>query len=305
MNSGDELVNLRCHKAGSPVWAEIETGRMVKLAPTQAVRSDYFRSLAPHERARLVAIATGRGVPKSIAIGRTAARIHGMWVVTRSKETAELTRGAHPCTTMPEGQRCRRMKLRPEEITLIDGARTLTPFRTAADIAATYGLVEGLVAMSWLKYSGWGIGRLRREAERLGPVKGIATIRQCIELSSPRALSPFEPYAQGLFVEAGIEGIRMHPRLPLPGGRYIEPDLMIGDHVAVEIDGDAKYDGVTYGSLDDISRGELKRQKLLINMGLEVVRFSPRELLTNPEYCIETLRGAIERASRRPSQPGK
>ena len=78
---------------------------------------------------------------------------------------------------------------------------------------------------------------------------------------------------------------------------------MIGDRVAVEIDGDAKYDGVTYGSLDDISRGELKRQKLLINMGLEVVRFSPRELLSNPEYCVETLRGAIERASRHPSQP--
>lgn len=297
------LINLRTAGAEHPAWQQLESGLLTPLAPTQAVTSEYYRQLKHYERQWLRAIAVGRSKTRAILIGRSAARVHGMWVVARTPELVETTLGSNGYKTadnIPKGQAFRKLTVAPEHIMLIDGTRALTPFRTAADIAAHHGFIEGLVAMSWLKYQKMSHATMMRAARELGPIRGIGNVRAAIEASSPRSLSPFEPYAQGLFMEAGIP-VQMHVRLPISAHRYIEPDLLAGPNgeVAVEIDGGVKYDGVTYGGVEETLVKERRRENLLKNMGKRVIRLTPHQLITDPDYCTSTVETAIADEQRR------
>lgn len=292
-----KLINLRTAKAGHPAWEQIESGILTPLAPTQAVPSVYYRELKPFEQQWLRAVAVGRSKTRAILIGRSAARVHGMWVVPRTTELVETTLGKNgykSAANIPRGQTFRKLTVSSDHIMLIDGTRALTPFRTAADIAAQHGFIEGLVAMSWLKYQNMPHPTMVKAAKKLGPIRGIKKVRAAIHASSARSLSPFEPYAQGLFLEAGIP-IRMHVRIPIDAHRHIEVDMLAGPNgeVAVEIDGAVKYDGVTYGRVEETLRKERHRENLLKNFGYRVIRLTPRQLLTEPDYCINTVQAAF------------
>lgn len=299
----NQLINLRAAGANHPAWHELETGKLTQLAPTQAIPSAFFNSLKRYEQLWIRAVAVGRGKTRAILIGRSSARVHGMWVVSRTPELVETTFGRSGYKTaanLPKGESCRKLTVPEEHIQLIDGTRTLSPFRTAADIAATHGFIEGLVAMSWLKYRNMSHREMVWQASKLGPIRGIRNVRAAIEASSARSLSPFEAYAQGLFMEAGIE-VRMHVRMPIDAHRHIEVDLLAGPRgeVVVEIDGAQKYDGVTFGGVEETLLKERERENLLKNFGYPVVRLTPHQLLTKPDYCITTVAAAISREQRR------
>lgn len=297
------LINLRTAKAGHPAWQQLESGLLTQLAPTQAVSAEYYRELRYFEQQWLRAVAVGRSRTRAILIGRSAARLHNMWVVARTPELVETTLGSNgykSASNLPKGQDFRKLTVAPEHVMLIDGIRVLSPFRTAADIAAHHGFIEGLVAMSWLKYEKMSYPTMMRAARELGPIRGIGTVRAAIKASSARSLSPFEPYAQGLLIEAGIP-VQMHARMPIDAHRYIEPDLLAGPNgeVAVEIDGGVKYDGVTYGGVEETLVKERQRENLLKNLGKPVIRLTPRQLMFEPDYCTSTVQAAIAREQRR------
>ena len=70
-------------------------------------------------------------------------------------------------------------------------------------------------------------------------------------------------------------------------------DLLINGWLIVEIDGDVKYDGETYGRTDDVIRAERSREKALQNTGRVVVRVSdPRETPEVVAHALATFRGA-------------
>lgn len=297
------LVNLRTAGAGDPAWLQLESGLLTRLSPTQAVSSEYYRELKRYEQQWLQAVAVGRSKTRAVLIGRSAARVHGMWVVPRTPERVELTLGSNGYKTAdntPKGQVFRKLTVPPEHIMLIDGTRALSPFRTATDIAAHHGFIEGLVAMSWLKYQNMSHPVMMKAARELGPIRGIKNVRAAIKCSSARSLSPFEPYAQGLFLKAGIP-VQMHVRIPIDAHRHAEVDLLVGPNgeVVVEIDGGIKYDGITYGSVDETLIKERQRENFLKNRGLFVIRLTPRQLMLEPDYCIATVEDGIAREQRR------
>ena len=96
----NKLVNLRTAKAGHPAWHQLDSGVLTQLAPTQAIPSEYYRELKRHEQQWLRAVAVGKSKTRAVLIGRSAARIHGMWVVPRTPELVETTLGSNgykPC----------------------------------------------------------------------------------------------------------------------------------------------------------------------------------------------------------------
>lgn len=299
----NKLVNLRAAKAGHPAWHQLDSGVLTQLAPTQAIPSEYYRELKRYEQQWLRAVAVGKSKTRAVLIGRSSARIHGMWVVPRTPELVEYTLGSNgykSAHNTPKGQTFRKLTVSPKQIMLVDGIRVLTPFRTAADIAAQHGFIEGLVAMSWLKYQKMSHRLMMQAARDLGPIRGIGNVRAAIQASSARSLSPFEPYAQGLFLEAGIP-VQMHVRMPIDAHRHIEVDLLAGPNgeTVVEIDGGVKYDGTTYGGVEETLRKERHRENLLKNFGHPVIRLTPRQLMFEPDYCISTVQTTITREQQR------
>ncbi len=104
--------------------------------------------------------------------------------------------------------------------------------------------------------------------------------------------SPYESYARAILIQNRIGPIRVNA----PVGKF-EVDMLIGDRVVSEIDGDVKYDGATYGRTDDVLRKERVREKRLLNDGYLVRRHSPSDVLNNEAQYVGDIRAACALAA--------
>ena len=218
----------RAHKAQQQRWEErkeelrrgIVDKRVLSHKELDKLRGPYrvldtsivyaetgWKALRFHERQWLRVEAAAMMSREAVLVGRSAARMHGIWVISTTKEPVELcllSRGSSPTRRNREGILFRRMVLRKSEISLRDGHRVTNGFRTFADIARHYGFVEGLVAADYLRRSGFTLELLEREASQLGRLKGVAVVRECIRHSVADSGSPYESFARALLIRAGI-----------------------------------------------------------------------------------------------------
>lgn len=101
-------------------------------------------------------MATGNSMRKAALAGRSAARIHGMWVIGppgRQEEPVEVMAvgGKLPSTSQwPAG--CLYIRQRPRTASIVNFTtlRATDPLSAAFEIALRHGLREGLVAMDWI-----------------------------------------------------------------------------------------------------------------------------------------------------------
>lgn len=127
--------------------------------------------------------------------------------------------------------------------------------------------------------------------------RGARAVREALGLFIPNAGSALESHARVLLVLSDVPGIESIAaqaaiRDPATGETYYV-DLLINGWLIVEIDGDVKYDGETYGRTDDVIRAERSREKALQNTGRVVVRVSdPRETPEVVAHALATFRGA-------------
>ncbi|MBA4505468.1 hypothetical protein [Corynebacterium sanguinis] len=239
--------------------------------------------LKRYEKEWLRAWAVGKTVRKAALGGRSAARIHGMPVIATTPEAIELVpaTGRRPSNSnWPRGCTYLSGANRGDELTQVDGVRVTSEIRTGIDIALRHGFREGLVAMDWL------LGRHPRaniafEIRKLGRRKGIGVVRRAFAHAIDNVRSPYESYARALLIDAGIGPIRVNVKL----GHY-EVDLLIGQRVVVEIDGEVKYDGTTYGRTDDMLRKEREREKDLLNSDYHMRRYSPTALICHGDQFV-------------------
>ena len=168
----------------------------------------------------------------------------------------------------------------PDERTLLQGflsdlART-TPFREAV-VAADSALQAELTTK----------GELLTVAGGCRQWPGIQQARRVIEFSDERAESPLESCARVAFAEAGLEPPELQVTVHGPDWSY-RVDLCWPKHrVIAEADGLAKYN-----STKDLAR-QFERDRLLRDLGYQVIHFTWRELMNTPEVVIGRIRVAI------------
>lgn len=248
-----------------------------------------WNELKYHERQWLRAEAAARMSREAVLVGRSAARMHGMWIISTTEEPVELcllSRGSPPTRRSKEGIVFRRMVLREEEVSLRDGHRVTNGFRTFADIARHHGFIEGLVAADYLRRRGFARALLEQEVKQLGRLKGIAVVRECIRHCVDDADSPYESFARALLIRAGIGPVLTQYEV---AGRYFA-DLCIGGWLLIEIDGDVKYQGP---NAERARQEEFKRQKRIANRGYVFLRYSPDFLRRYPEEFLREVRETI------------
>ncbi|MEH0147153.1 DUF559 domain-containing protein [Corynebacterium sp. Q4381] len=264
------------------------SGGYTRLDPSIVYPTDMLKTLAYHERRWLeveAAAMTSRG---AVLVSRSAARKLGMWVIALDSELVELAlRSRAKCPSRGSRRNIvyRRSQLLDSEIEEIDGHPTTTPFRTFADIARYHSFAEGLIAADYLRRNGYTLEQLRGETIRLGRLKGIATVRECVAHSVDNSDSAYESFARALLIQAGIGPITTQYEI---NGYFA--DILIGNWLIIEIDGNVKYEGP---DAEAVRQREFNRQKRIGNMGYVFLRFSPDFIRNHPDEFIAQVRQAI------------
>lgn len=267
---------------------------LTPISPQLFYPTQLWQALPGHERRLLLACAAGRNNTKTVLIGRSAARVAGMWVVALTEEKVEVTMpGAKvgPSVRKNPGYKAYHFNLHERETYDADGYRATRMIRTAIDIARLHGFAEGLIACDWLLRVGGDKADIEREIRRMGRFKGAGTVRRCLRHATALSESPFESLARALLIEAGLD-----PRPQWRVGRY-RADLALDGWLLIEIDGDGKYGSDTAETI----KRENDRKKRIENQGYRIMRYRPVELLNNPATFVEEVRAAL---SKRSTPPG-
>ena len=140
-----------------------------------------------HKQQFAKVVAAGWSTHRAVLISKSAARLWGMWVISRKGEEVEL---AVPSGSVPPRRltandyRYRRVKSLQESTVTVAGVRATHPARTCLEIARLHGFPDGLVATDS------ALGRhdvttydLREELAKMQRTRGQAAMRKVIELS--------------------------------------------------------------------------------------------------------------------------
>lgn len=170
------------------------------------------------------------------------------------------------------------------------GVRLTTAERTVIDIARFHGFAQGLAAVDSYLRGGGSREQLEDCLGEAGRLWRAKNARKAIEFGSALSESPYESVGRAIAIEAGFE---VRPQVSVVQG--VRVDLLIEGHVVLEVDGEVKYDGHTYGKATTfVDHEERKREKRIQNAGFVVLRYAPRELLREPDRVIADIRRALD-----------
>lgn len=237
-----------------------------------------------HKQQFAKVVAAGWSTHRAVLIGKSAARLWGMWVISTAGEEVELavpSGSVPPRRLTPKGYRYRRVKSLQESTVSIAGVRATNPARTCLEIARLHGFSDGLVATdSALGQHDVTTYDLREELAKMQRTKGQAAMRKVIEHAYGGSESPYESYLRALIIER-FPQVKIEPQKPLLG-KY-RADLCLDGWLVLEVDGDAKYDG-TYGEAPShVVKQQIKRQRALENRGYVVLRYGSSEVKASDE----------------------
>ena len=275
----DHFINLRYAGAESPYHLALQSGELTQIAPWVAVPTATWRQWMRHKQQFAKVVAAGWSTHRAVLISKSAARLWGMWVISREGEEVELavpSGSVPPRRLTPKGYRYRRVKSLQESMVSIAGVRATNPARTCLEIARLHGFSDGLVATdSALRQHDVTTYDLREELAKMQRTKGQAAMRKVIEHAYGGSESPYESYLRALIIER-FPQVKIEPQKPLLG-KY-RADLCLDGWLVVEVDGDAKYDG-TYGKEPaHVVKQQITRQRALENRGYVVLRFGSSEV---------------------------
>ncbi len=295
----DHFINLRYAGAESPHHLALQSGELTQIAPWIAVPTATWRQWVRHKQQFAKVVAAGWSTHRAVLISKSAARLWGMWVISREGEEVELavpSGSVPPRRLTPKGYRYRRVKSLQESTVSIAGVRATNPARTCLEIARLHGFPDGLVATdSALRQHDVTTYDLREELAKMQRTRGQAAMRKVIEHAYGGSESPYESYLRALIIER-FPQVKIEPQKSLLG-KY-RADLCLDGWLVVEVDGDAKYDG-TYGEAPAyVVKQQIKRQRALENRGYVVLRFGPSDMKA-PDDALRIIASHLEKRTRK------
>lgn len=278
------IVDQRKHTHRGP-----ELGEVVQIGAVTFFPAREWQGLRYHERRYVEVKAAAMESNTAILLGRSAARVHGMWVVAATEEKIEITSwsGSAPPSRLRSGRFVYRYTaLRDDEVSEVDGCRVTRGVRTFVDIARFHGFEEGVVAVDSLLRQGFTTGMVAAELEKMGRLKKIKVARECLRHANALSESAYESYARALLIAAQISGIEVQVEI-----RGYRVDILIDGWLVIEIDGNVKYDGP---DAERVRQAEFLRQKRVGNEGYYFLRYAPEYIRRNPRSFVDEVKNTLE-----------
>ena len=276
------LTNIDSIRANHPTfWTDLKNGTYLKLAPRIAVRRDHYHYLDFPSQLRLRAIAAARSAYTAVLISKSAARVHGLWVIATAEEKIEM---ALPTNTLPHKdrrhpERIYRKASLPEPV-LVDGTRCVSKARAVIDVARYHGFTDGLIAADSALRSGLSREDLKEEFARMGRVRNSRIVRAVIHHASPLSRSPYESFARALLIEADF-----------PWPMFFEASFtaLPGIATALCINNAYLIDIIPAKALAH----QRKRHRRLREAGFTILCYTPRQLIDHPTRFLSDLISTI------------
>ncbi len=280
-------------------WA-VRRGRLIRLRAGAFQVAD-LGHLTAYERDRWLHAGPGVG---AVLTTPGAQASHGTAAVLRGLPL--LTIPAAPCVTVVPwhtgeigGTHVHRTTSGP--LTLPVGAVECTSVaRTALDLAREHGVAAGVVALDFALAEGMSDrADVASTLSRLARWPGVRAAREAAAKADPRSESVLESVSRVRLTQFGFPAPDLQVTIANAAARRIgRVDFLWADlGVVGEADGALKYDGSNPDALVD----EKRRQELLEETGLIVVRWGWREVLQF-DLVAQRLRRAFEKARRRPAE---
>lgn len=222
---------------------------------------------------------------RGVLAGLSAAALHGSkWI--DGSEPAELS---HANNRAPWTMSVYNDRLRPEEITEIDGMAVTTAARTAFDLGRRLPETEAVQRIDALM-NATGLRRSEIEAaaaQRRGS-HGIRALRSVLPLVDSGAESPYETLTRLMLVRAGLPApltqVEVVDEFGYPVARL---DMAWPEkRVAVE------YDGAQHWTDPAQRRRDIERLAALEALGWIVIRVSS-DMLRTPAAAVQRVRSAL------------
>jgi predicted transcriptional regulator of viral defense system len=226
----------------------------------------------------------------AVASHHSAALMYGIDLLSQPKEIVTMTRPSTKRSSRPrsDGIIFHTADLPPGHVTSLYGLLVTTASRTVIDLARTSPFRHAVVAAdSALRAELTTKAELANIADTCHRWPGVRQARQVIEFSDERAESPLESCARVAFAEAGLEAPELQVTIHGPDWSFRTDFCWTEHRVIAEADGLAKYN-----NKKDLVE-QFKRDRLLRDVGYQVIHFTWHELMTTPEVVIARIRAAI------------
>lgn len=285
----DELVDSRTlGRNDAELRATLHTGAYVQLSRSHFYPAERWRQTAPWLRDAVRAVAVGRSMHRGVVVGRSAGRLHGMWLVPSmlSQHEVALPSGKVPAARWRmEGVVYRSMSLCEGEVVDVEGLRVTGQVRTVLDIARFHGFRDGLLAADWaLSQARVHPQRLQQAVAQMGRFRNVRVVRQVLAAAVSDADSALESLVRAEFLLRGIGGWRFQV---LVGGRF-RADFLFDDLLIVELDGQGKHGQDPGASL----MRERQREYELTNRGFVFLRFTYRDVVEDMDGVVAQIMAA-------------
>jgi very-short-patch-repair endonuclease len=232
-----------------------------------------------------LAAASRRLPPTAVFSGLTAAWLHGLDVVPCEPIEATIPKGCG--ISGRSGLAIRRYGLTTPEIVKIRGRRATSIVRTLLDVSARLSVTEAVVVGDMALHRRLlSLQSLRSSLAAYAGQPGVARLRHVMAHVEPASESPMESRVRMLLVLAGLP--RPQAQVPVHDtlGRFVgRPDLYYPERrLGLEYDG-----GTHRETLADDNR----RQNLLLDAGVTLLRFTARDVLGTPDMVVKLVRRAL------------
>lgn len=264
--------------SGRRVWER--PGDYVLITREVAMPAARYAALPPWEQATARAAAVALTMDTAVVIGSAALRLWDIDVAGWRQPHIDVShvdgKKAGPATT--PGVRFRHALLPSGSVHVEHGMRVAVPARALRDVAVHDGIDAAVPSIDAVrrKWPSVGVGKLESAMLAGPPFHGIGRVREALALSVPDSGSVRESQVRlELLRMPAVTSVERQVRFVDPAtGRVMYVDLRVNRWLLVEVDGEEKYDGTTYGPVDEVIREERRREKTLQNMGNVLVRVS-------------------------------
>ena len=235
--------------------------------------------------------------PDTYVVGPTAARLHALWLPSTFDEriwVATATPGqSHEQMTRTQRPELavRRLVLRPDERTVVDGVPVTSPARTWRDLAVHLDFASLVAAGDSVLRGGTSRGEIAEVVARGFHVRGIRNARMAAKLLDGRSRSRPESHLRVAVSSLGLAFGVNEPVFRTTGGWLAEPDLSLtAARLALE------YQGLDHANPDRMRR-DMTRFADLRGDGWLVFTYGPAEVFRRPWTIAAEVRAAVrERA---------
>lgn len=193
------------------------------------------------------------------------------------------------------GVTCHTADMPAAHLTVLYGLPATTAARTVVDLARKSSFTEGVVAADSALYERYtSKTELRKVLARCAHWPGITRANDVVEFADGLAESAFESCARVAFRDQGLPPPELQVTIIGRDGTMIaRVDFLWREYgVIAEADGLLKYDS------GQRAIAERKRDRLLQEVGYEVIHFTWKELFSDPARVAQRIREAIARQRR-------